>query len=174
MLDAKQEAPEQASGIRLNIGCGKKIWAGFINVDFPDNFSGEKPDVECDVRKLPFADDYADEAYAIHVFEHFYRWEAKDVLDEWMRVVKPGGRLILELPCLDKVISFFYKKPVSVTTTMWALYGDPRYQNPHMVHKWAWCIGEILWLAEQAGYKAHEEPAQYHVPERDMRIVVVK
>jgi hypothetical protein len=39
---------------------------------------------------------------AIHLFEHFYRWECERVLAEWRRLLKPRGRLVLELPDLHK------------------------------------------------------------------------
>jgi len=44
-------------------------------------------DVQCDVRKLPFDDDSVDAAMAIHVLEHIQRWEARDTLVEWRRVL---------------------------------------------------------------------------------------
>ena len=173
-------APDVEPGIHLNIGCGAKIWPGFVNIDFPGNWSGLKPDVECDVRELLLPDNYADSAYAIHVFEHFYRWEADSVLIEWRRVLKDGGMLILELPCLDKVIGQFMaaindKKPITDQQTMWRLYGDPYYKDPHMVHKWCYPVAELIEMMESHGFKdVHYEMPKYHVPACDMRIVGTK
>lgn len=80
-----------ADAIRLDIGCGNKRESGWLAVDQADNYSGQPPDVECDIRALPFPDNYADEARAIHVIEHFYAWEAHDVLAEWVRVQEGPG-----------------------------------------------------------------------------------
>jgi predicted SAM-dependent methyltransferase len=96
--------PSVAPGVNLNIGCGRKLWESFINIDFPGNWSGKKPDIEADIRAIPLPDDHADIAYAIHVLEHIQRWETEDVLKEWRRVLKPGGKLIIEVPCLDKFL----------------------------------------------------------------------
>jgi predicted SAM-dependent methyltransferase len=173
-------SPEVEEGIHLNIGCGARIWDGFVNIDFPSNWSGKKPDIECDVRKLSLEDGYADSAYAIHVFEHFYRWEADDVLVEWHRVLKVGGKLILELPCLDKVIGHFInavnnKKPITDQATMWRLYGDPYYKDPNMVHKWCYPVAELIEMMKSHGFKdVHYEDPSYHVPACDMRIVGTK
>jgi predicted SAM-dependent methyltransferase len=180
MRKANKIAPDVPEGIHLNIGCGAKLWEGFVNIDFPGNWSGKKPDVECDVRALTLPDDYADSAYAIHVFEHFYRWEAESVLTEWKRVLKPGGSLILELPCLDKVIGQFIhaiegNTPITDQSTMWRLYGDPFYKDPHMVHRWCYPVSELIGLMQEAGFKdVHYEEPKYHVPQCDMRIVGIK
>ena len=79
--------------IKLNLGCGAKILPKpYINVDLPNNWADSKPDVEADLTKpLPFPDDYADEVMAIHVIEHFDRWEAPVILRDWVRVLKPGA-----------------------------------------------------------------------------------
>ena len=58
----------------------------------------EPADVVCDIRKLPFEDDSVDGVYASHVLEHFYSHEIDDVLSEWKRVIKPGGKIILAVP----------------------------------------------------------------------------
>ena len=172
--------PAVEEGIHLNIGCGAKLWKGFVNIDFPGNWSGLRPDVECDVRKLTLPDNYADSAYAIHVFEHFYRWEAESVLIEWKRVLKPGGKLILELPCLDKVIGRFldaveHKTPITDQQTMWRLYGDPYYKDPNMVHKWCYPVGELIPIMQEVGFNdVHYEEAKYHLPQCDMRVTGVK
>ena len=115
--------------IRLNLGCGAKVLKGWVNVDVVSRgganyqaVKGDKPDVEADIRDLPFDDDYADEAMAIHVVEHFYIWDAVDVLKEWYRVLKPGGKMIIEVPDLDKVIYHIMYGTTIPNFTLWALY----------------------------------------------------
>lgn len=165
----------KGDGVKLNLGCGNKILDGFVNIDYPDNYSGKKPDIEADLRALPIADETADEAYAIHVLEHFHVWEAPDVLREWKRVLKPGGRLVLELPCLEKVLGWFTHKPLLPQMTWWALYGDPSYKNENMVHKWVYTVPMMIDTLTQAGFEnVTEEVPQFHVPQRDMRIVATK
>jgi len=180
MKKMESRPPEVAEGIHLNIGCGAKTWPGFVNIDFPSNWSGRKPDVECDVRNITLPDGYADSAYAIHVLEHFYRYETEDVLKEWIRLLKPGGKLIIEVPCLDKVIKNFNayiskKKEINPQATMWRLYGDPKYKDPAMVHRWCFSVQELIALMENAGLRdvAYAEP-KYHHPQCDMRVVGTK
>ena len=179
-MKALQKPPEVGEGIHLNLGCGNKVWPGFVNVDFASNYAGTKPDVECDLRAVPLPDNYADSAYAIHVLEHFFRWETEKVLAEWIRLLKPGGKLVIEVPCLDRVLGLFYHaiehgKPINVQATMWRLYGDPGYEDPNMVHKWIFSVSELKQLMEQAGLHDVEVSApHYHHPQADMRVTGIK
>jgi SAM-dependent methyltransferase len=173
------------SPIRLDIGAGHKKEPGWIRVDqpitrkavyknradAPDEFALD-PDIPCDIRAIPLPDDYADEARAIHVIEHFYAWEALDLVKEWVRVLKPGAKLAIECPCLDKVLALANVPQVPPDFVHWALYGDPRYKDPSMCHKWIYNQVQLVKLMTQAGLEG-VEPAfpKYHQPIRDMRVV---
>ena len=163
--------------IRLNLGCGNKNLPGYLNCDLADNYSGTAPDVSCDVRELPFDDNFADEVLAVHVLEHFYIWEVEDVVNEWIRVLKPGGKLVIEVPCLDKIINAFIKfdgqPPVNLA--MWGLYGDPGYKDEKMCHHWCYSEKQLEALLKQVGLKEiKSEKARFHVEIRDMRMEAVK
>ncbi|MBP2303069.1 class I SAM-dependent methyltransferase [Azospirillum picis] len=121
------------AALRLNLGCGDKLLPGDINVDVAPSRNGATPDHLCDLRRLaPFTDDSANEILAVHVVEHFWRWEVVDVLREWVRVLKPGGTMILECRNLATAWQEFLKDPDGTAgsgpeaqRTMWVLYGDP-------------------------------------------------
>lgn len=126
---------------------------------------------------MPFASGAVDTAVAIHVLEHFYEWEAVDVLKEWRRILKPGGQLIVELPCMDKVLDYLVKcattkQPVFAQMSWWALYGDPRYKSVEMTHKWGYSKRMLQAVLQQAGFTTiHLTEPRYHVKQRDMRAV---
>lgn len=170
--------------VKLNLGCGDKILPGFVNVDVVESRAGMRPDVICDLHQLtPFADDSADEIMAIHVVEHFWRWEVVDVLKEWVRVLKPGGRLILECPNLISACQAVLADPDNATLpgkegqrSMWVLYGDPQWRDPLMVHRWGYTPRSLAQVMIEAGLgEIRQEPAQYKLREpRDMRITGVK
>lgn len=167
----------EAGAIRLNLGCGDKLLPGYVNVDLPGNWSGKPPDVVADVTKrLPFDDNHADEIKAIHLIEHLNRWDAQDVLADWLRVLKPGGLLVLEMPCLDKIIRLYSHALIDGKTLDWrlgvmGLYGDPRHFDERMMHRWCYSKGEAAELLRDIGFESIQilEP-ETHQPKRDFRV----
>lgn len=93
-------------------GCGVDIashgdpvvpWA--MNFELPEKDyafynSGQKPcgpiQLSGRAEHLPFNDDSLDFVYCSHLLEDFSDW--LPVLKEWVRVLKPGGRLVVLLP----------------------------------------------------------------------------
>ncbi len=51
--------------------------------------------------KLDYEDDSVEEVYASHVLEHFSFGELPSVVTEWVRVLKPGGRIRIAVPDFD-------------------------------------------------------------------------
>ncbi|MGQ9369810.1 methyltransferase domain-containing protein [Azospirillum sp. ST 5-10] len=170
--------------VRLNLGCGDKLLPGYVNVDIADNRAGVRPDVVCDLHRLgDFADDSVDEILAVHVVEHFWRWEVEDILREWVRVLKPGGRMVLECPNLRSACEAFLKDPNAFGQadargqhTMWVFYGDPQWRDPLMVHRWGYTPETLMQVMERAGLTdLRREPAQFKLGDpRDMRVVGCK
>jgi hypothetical protein len=87
----------------LDVGCGINKAPGAIGIDGnPDCH----PDVLCDLDHIPypFADDSFTELRAIHVIEHL-----SDVIrsmEEFHRLVRPGGRVRIETPHYTDFSSF--------------------------------------------------------------------
>jgi SAM-dependent methyltransferase len=176
--------PPETAPLRLNLGCGDKILDGYVNVDVAPSRAGRKPDVLCDLHRLePFASDSADEILAVHVVEHFWRWEVVDILREWVRVLKPGGKMILECPNLISACQELLKDPDRLSgpgpegqRSMWVFYGDPAWKDPLMIHRWGYTPLSLAQVMAQAGLvDLRREPAQFKLREpRDMRITGMK
>lgn len=159
-----------------NLGCGKKKWDGWINVDLHSDVA----DMQCDLRKLEIDNNSADAVAAIHVLEHFHAWEAPGLLAEWRRVLKPGGKMIIEVPCMDKVFAYTAnciatKTDMMPFMTTYALWGDPKHKSEAMCHKWGYFKGALASLLEHVGMREIKsvEP-RYHFACRDMRFEAIK
>lgn len=173
-----------AGSLRLNLGCGDKILPGYVNVDVVEVRAGKKPDVICDLHDLaPFADSSADEILSVHVVEHFWRWEIRDVLREWIRVLKPGGRMVVECPNIKSACETILQDPEKFSRddqhgqrTMWVFYGDPKWKDPLMIHRWGYTPESLRSLLAEVGLtQIRQEPAQFKLREpRDMRVVGTK
>lgn len=176
--------PEGERPLRLNLGCGNKILPGYVNVDVAPTRAGAKPDIICDLRDLSrFGDGSVDEVLSVHVIEHFWRWEVDELLREWVRVLKPGARMVIECPNLKAACEAFLENPDQRAgpgqegeTSMWVFYGDPAWEDPLMCHRWGYTPSSLAELMRQAGLAdVHQEPAQFKMREpRDMRVVGYK
>jgi SAM-dependent methyltransferase len=170
--------------IKLNLGCGDKILDGYINVDVVESRAGKKPDVICDLHDLSkFKSNSVDEILAVHVVEHFWQWEVVDILKEWTRVLKPGGKMILECPNLVSAAEEFLKNSDIAAMggpegqrSMWVFYGDPGWRDPLMIHRWGYTPRSLATVMASAGLtELKQEPAQFKLREpRDMRITGIK
>ena len=64
-----------------------------------------------DVRNLDFVTtESVDLIYACHILEHFGRYEYRDVLREWFRVLKPSGVLRLSVPDFAACAALYYEE----------------------------------------------------------------
>ncbi|RMG09812.1 MAG: methyltransferase domain-containing protein [Planctomycetota bacterium] len=176
----KPRVPQRASdGLKLNLGCGDKHLTGYLNLDAASSRRRVQPDLCCDLRRLPLASGCADEILAVHVIEHFYAWEAPEVLSEWRRVLAPGGRLVLECPNLLHAAWELLADPERAARpgrdgqrSMWPLYGDPQWRDPLMCHRWGYTPASLERLLCEAGFvKVRREPALFKQRDpRDMRV----
>jgi SAM-dependent methyltransferase len=90
---------------KLNLACSDTPHLKFPEPWLNTDIKSEIADYICDVRELP--NDWTekfDEARASHVLEHLYMNEWIPTLNEWVRVLKPGGILRIAVPDLDIVL----------------------------------------------------------------------
>ena len=82
---------------RLQLGSGRQPKPGWVNVDL---YAVEGTDVALDLREdLPFPTDSFDVVYTEHLFEHLeYPRDARHLLREALRVLKPGGQFSIVIP----------------------------------------------------------------------------
>ncbi|SPD74740.1 hypothetical protein PITCH_A330005 [uncultured Desulfobacterium sp.] len=120
------------SPLFLNLGCGKDIREGFVNIDL---FSDDSRVVGMDVRKLSLPDNCADRILASDILEHFSHREIDAVLSEWVRILKPGGEIILRCPSLYLQIKAYINRVWDADTASFMIFGGQ--SNPGDYH----CIG---------------------------------
>lgn len=89
--------------LRLHLGCGEKIFPGYVNIDYPSdehNVMQVKADYTANITQLDFPPQSVDEIRLHHVFEHFNRVTALAMLIKWQQWLKIGGKLHIETPDL--------------------------------------------------------------------------
>src|SRR5262245_31661987 len=90
---------------RLEIGPGTRRIPGFETLNV---LPGAEVDYVWDAtRRLPFETGSFDLVYASHILEHVPWYQTQPVLDEWARILKPGGSLEIWLPNGLKICQAF-------------------------------------------------------------------
>jgi SAM-dependent methyltransferase len=119
---------------RVNLGCGPDAPAGWINVDGSWNawFSNHgrirkvlelvgvirkdlgarwnvRPLVHDLTKPLPFEANSVSAIYGSHVLEHLYRTEAQALLQDCVRVLRPGGVIRMVVPDLHAMVAHYFE-----------------------------------------------------------------
>ena len=163
--------------MKVNIGCGPMVLDGWTNCDIQVSPKAPRPpEILCDVKSIPLEDECADVVMALHLLEHFYQWEAPAVVQEWRRLLKPGGKLILELPNLEAACRNLLKG-MKDQMSMWPLYGDPGHKDPYMCHRWGYTPKTVVKFLKQQGFKKIQilKPQTHgRRANRDMRVEAIR
>lgn len=112
------------NNMKLHLGNGSVYLDGWINIDMFGPLATEEPelvennrttvenyfkfplgknkynlvtDMVMDVSELPFEDNSVDEILSVDLLDHIERNKIFDTLEEWKRVLKPGGQLTIDV-----------------------------------------------------------------------------
>ncbi len=135
--------------MRLHLGCGSRNFGPeWVHID-----GGNFPHVYLhDITKLPFANESCSLIYACHVLEYFDRYEVKEVLHEWKRVLRVGGTLRLAVPDFRKMMEL-YAVNFPIETFLGPLYGKMGMAGETIYHKTAYDFTSLKNLLEEIGFK---------------------
>ena len=184
------ERPVSDEPLKLHLGCGNQRHEGFVNIDCKKT---PATDLICDIRDLAcFENDSIDEIECYHVFEHFpvclHANVSKDygekyallimVLQEWRRTLKDGGKLVIEMPDLDKTMEAYLKADeADKERLLIPIYGSYRNGDDTDIHRWGANEYRLKDILEKAGFRDIKFPAaqDYHVKDCPcLRVEAVK
>lgn len=134
--------------MKLHLGCGKRFIPGFIHIDAMDY-----PHVDhvATIDNLSFIpDNTVDLIYNCHVLEHFKRRDVGRVLDEWFRVLKPGGVLRISVPDFEKLCEV-YQREKKIELIIGALFGRQDYL--YNIHYNVFDFNSLAVLLEKSGLR---------------------
>lgn len=130
----------------LDIGCGESLKKGDIGVDFRKTGS---VDIVADARMLPFTAGSFDHVYCSHLIEHFSHREVRNVLVEWVRVLRKEGVIEIRCPDLRARAFLFFLNPSWQNVKN--IYGGQDYVGNQ--HRCGFSFGLLKHFLESCGVK---------------------
>lgn len=132
---------------RLHLGSGRKRIPGYLNVDIDVS---TRPDVVAIMNDLCQVETNSVEAiYACHVLEHTHRGTVQEVLEEWHRVLKPGGELRVAVPDFGTIVTL-YLDGVHLERLWGLLYGGGK--TPWDDHRVIFDYETLCLYLQKAGF----------------------
>lgn len=143
--------------IKLNLGCGDMILEGYDNIDLYNEKDGI---IKMDIRNLNYQDNSVDEIMCVHAFEHLSPYDVYNTLKEWYRVLKPYGKLIIELPDILGICQEFITADKTKRYELLnCIYGTTQINHPHL---FGWYDEILIDHLKTAGFSlCCRKPTQY-------------
>jgi predicted SAM-dependent methyltransferase len=136
--------------MKLHLGCGKRDFgAGWTHID-----GGDFPHLEGhDITRLDIGDACVDLVYASHVLEYFDRQEARAVILEWSRVIKPGGIIRLAVPNFEAMAKLYVEQGIPLHKILGPLYGRMPMGDQTIYHRTVYDYESLWQLLMNAGFE---------------------
>lgn len=98
--------------MKLNFGSAHDKIDGFKNVDALD-WDGNT-DIICDMTYIPypFDDESVDEIRSVETLEHIGIYHTENVLNEWFRILKDGGKIHIQVPDCGSMMKMYANNKV--------------------------------------------------------------
>lgn len=166
---------------KIHLGCGKKYFKGFINVDMGDSTVA---DIKADILTLDYGTDYFERIEMYHLIEHINKFDAEDLLKRLFKSLKNEGALVIECPDVVKVSKLVIKHQNNLEELetgaegFRGFFGEP-FPVMHFgdYHKWGYSEDSLSKILISIGFNSiFIEKPQAHGQRlnRDLRIVAQK
>jgi predicted SAM-dependent methyltransferase len=142
--------------LRLHLGCGQRRLDGFINIDVNPSSA---TDYVADVARLPCRDNSVERIESYHMIEHIPLQAVTRLLEEWRRVLRPDGSLVIECPDVDQIMREYLD---GREERLVGVFGHQRF--PGDTHLWGYNESRLRRLLQSVGFASvvSEEPRDYH------------
>ena len=119
------------TALKLNIGAGPVRIEGYTDID---RLNGDEA-----YPLTGYEDDSVEEIRASHILEHFGHGEIQAVMTEWIRVLKPGGKIYVAVPNFGYIAEQYQRAdPKGKPRLMLFSFAMGGQTTPDDFHRSAW------------------------------------
>lgn len=140
--------------LKLNLGCGRHTLKGWINYDIENH-----PDVkflDLSHGRLPHVDKSVDYIFSEHFIEHITKEQARRLIGECFRVLKPTGVLRIVTPDLGRLVRAYVSQEICKMPGVWEPTTACEMINDGMRlwgHRYLYDVEEMSQMLMSAGFK---------------------
>lgn len=143
--------------MKLHLGCGSNKLKGWVNID---SVEACNPDRVLDITQpLPFDALSVDEILAEDLLEHFDKYMRFVVFYEWVRVLKIGGTVTVQVPNFKKILFRYFKFGFDNFVDFLFgenLWGSEFYLGHFGNHKWGYSEKTLVDFVQNFGIEPRE------------------
>lgn len=149
-INARLAAERAAAGVALNLGSGTKPIPGVINCDLHSELADRRIDA---LDLSDFESGSVDLVEHHHLLEHLSIRDADAGFDEWWRVLRPGGLLVITCPDLDAVARTWLRAGPEARRSeiIHFIYGSQ--EHPGMYHRSGYDRRRLVELLRRRGFE---------------------
>ena len=134
--------------IKYHIGCGKRNWPDWVNID-----GGNFPHVtDHDVTLQYQPNNYIDLIYSSHLIAYFDRAEVINLLKSWFNKLKPGGTLEIATPDFNRIAEM-YHCGLPLDSILGPMYGKMTMGTETIYHKTTWDYQSLQAVLYYCGFR---------------------
>jgi hypothetical protein len=154
------------SPLRLDIGGGnQKRGEEFTSVDL------EGGDINAPMWDIPVPDNSVEEIWSSHTLEHAPMAKVPETLKEWLRILKPGARAIIQVPNFDYVARYWLTGPDRAWAEM-MVFGTQTSEG--QFHRAAFTPTLLRGDLEGVGFKVERVEFRWSHNQETLQAVVTK
>jgi len=136
---------------KINMGCGwRDFGRSWIHID-SGNY--QHLDYTSITDLSQFEDNSVDLIYSSHVIDYFDREEVIPLLEEWYRVLRPGGILRIAVPDFDKIAKLYFEGKYNLSYFVGLLYGKMPMGEETIYHRTVYDFLSMKNMLESLSYR---------------------
>jgi len=154
--------------MKLNVGSAWDKIDGFTNIDGLDWDGNTDVIHDLNITPYPFYDNNADEIRCVETLEHISWRNTAKVLGEFYRILRPDGKLFIQVPDCGKAMEYYFRKEICTCVPHKADKGGFVADDDCLKCMGRGKINPVRWMMSFNGAQKHKFDAHLNIFTKDI------